>query len=138
MQRHGIIGVAGDDEYARSHVAAREPQRDVIAGGEPNLLRGRRADHRGVVPGDARDGLGSLLQPAVVRVFAVADRRIGAENDFERVGIAADAVCAAAAKSACGETEIAGSAVPAITPSCSDVSQRASKALSFSGRWLCQ
>ena len=88
MQSNGIVGVAGDDEYARAHVAAREPQRNVISGGYAQLLRGYRADHRGVIPGDARDGLGSLLQPARIRELAVANRRIGTKNDFQRVGVA--------------------------------------------------
>src|SRR5580700_9111776 len=42
------------------------------------------------------------------------------------------------AKSVRAATLIAGSAVPAITPSCSDRSQKFSNALSFSGRWPAQ
>src|SRR5579862_9611664 len=46
--------------------------------------------------------------------------------------------CARLTKSACGATLIAGSTVLATTPSCNEVSQSASKALSFSGRCDCQ
>ena len=89
MQRYGIVRMAGNDIDARINIAARERERDVVAGRYAELLRGGRADHCRVVPGESRDGLGQLLQPAIVRVFAVADRRIGAKDNFESVCIAA-------------------------------------------------
>ncbi len=83
MQGHGVIGVTRNDEYARLHLPARKLQLHVIARDRPNLLRRRRTDHRGVVPSEARDGLGRLLQPGIVRVFAVANRGIGPEHNFK-------------------------------------------------------
>ena len=46
-------------------------------------VRGRRAEDRGVVPGELGDRLGQFLQPAVVGEAAVVNRGVGPEDDFE-------------------------------------------------------
>src|ERR1019366_6848459 len=41
-----------------------------------------------VIPGNFCDRLGKLLQPSVVRVLSIANRRVGAEYDLKRARIA--------------------------------------------------
>ena len=50
---------------------------------EPQLFRRRRRKKHRVIPGQLRQGARTFLQPAVIGIAAVADIRIGFENDFE-------------------------------------------------------
>src|SRR2546427_13094079 len=91
--------MAGDGEHRSAHrpaavadlehvaddlsvLAAREGRSLVPA----DLRRSRRTDDDRVVPGQLRDRLRQLLQPAVVREAAVEGRRIVAERTFESSG----------------------------------------------------
>ena len=96
---HGdaVVGVAGDREQRAADRAAAIAQLDDVADDLSVLAalqrrrarrlerRGRRrADERGVVPGQLGERLRQLLQPAVVGEAAVEDGRVGAEDDLER------------------------------------------------------
>ena len=72
----------GCTHTAASSVPALPRDLDAIAVADLQLRRRRGRDQHGVVPGDLRERLRQLLQPAVVREAAVVDRRIGCERDF--------------------------------------------------------
>ncbi len=101
MNRHDIVGLAGHDPRRQGFAdrSAVEFQFDlidhrlaaflvllVILQRDAELLRAVRAYHRDVVPGNFRQRLWQLLQPAIVREAAVKDGWVGAEDQFEGVG----------------------------------------------------
>src|SRR4029077_20206469 len=51
--------------------------------GNPKLLRSVWTNQRGIVPGEFRQRLRQLLQPAVVCETTVVDCRVGSEHQFE-------------------------------------------------------
>src|SRR5262249_24253637 len=73
-----------DDVIQRLAVLAAAP-RNLITQSESFSRRG--ADLDGVTPCEFRQRLRQFLQPAVVREAPVVNRRVGAEDDFERVWI---------------------------------------------------
>ena len=54
----------------------------VIRFRQAKSFRSVGTDERDIVPGEFRQRLWQLLQPAVVREAAVEDRRVGAEDEF--------------------------------------------------------
>src|SRR5882724_3124877 len=101
MNRDYIVRLAGHDPRRQrlTDRAASELQLDqidigfaaflsflVILRRDAQLLRRVRTDQSDVVPGDFRQRLWQLLQPAIVREAAVVDGWIGAEDEFEGAG----------------------------------------------------
>ena len=100
------------------------PPVDAGAFAACSCRRGRGADEHGVVPGQLRDRLGQLLQPAVVGEAAVEDRRIGAERrsrDRRRLPLRMWRHCGLRHRQRIGRRRDAfgANAVSGITPSCS-------------------
>ena len=77
-------GVTRHDADRAVHFLAARLDRDDVARFERELFRVGRADEDGVVPRELRERLRRFLQPAVVGVAAVADRRIGQQYHLER------------------------------------------------------
>src|SRR5207302_6596633 len=95
-QGNGIVGVAGlrpkgrldcsSLEFDFEHVLRVRLMIVVIFQLiQIHLLSHSRADHGHVVPGDAGERLGSLLQPAIVDEPAVVDGGIGTEDDLNLI-----------------------------------------------------
>ena len=57
----------------------------VVANVEAEVFRGLRAEQNHVFPNQLGDGIGQLLQPAVIIVAAVINLVVAMENDFQRV-----------------------------------------------------
>ena len=57
----------------------------VVMNVEAEVLRGLRAEQNHVFPNQLGDGIGQLLQPAVIVVTAVVNLVVAMENHFERV-----------------------------------------------------
>ena len=87
VNRYRIVRMPGNDKHATLCLAPAKSQSYVTARDKPHLLRRCRANHCRVVPGEPRYGLGSFLQPAVIGVFTVANRRIGSKHNFHCAGI---------------------------------------------------
>ena len=133
MHRHAVVGMADDGEQRAADRAAAELQLDdvgddlaVLAAlndGVSDALsfsRGRRADEHRVVPGQPRDRLRQLLQPAVVGEAAVEDRRVVAEGDLEAGSPDADCgLRVERLQMRIALTVFGANAVSGITPSCS-------------------
>src|ERR1017187_9905755 len=58
-----------------------------VAGRQPLLLGGVRANQNSVVPTEVRDRLRGLLEPAIVGPTAVVDHRVATEDDLHRLAI---------------------------------------------------
>ena len=82
---HGdrFIGLPGHDPDGTVHLAPVELDLDDIARGDAIVLGALGRDPHSVVPGHFVLRLRHLLKPRVVGHGSVADRRIGAEYDFE-------------------------------------------------------
>ena len=98
MNGDAIVRVAGHREDGTPNRSSAIPQLDDVAddltvlatlpgrlAAGPQPVGRRRADNHGVVPGQPGDGLGKLLQPAVVGESAVENRRVVSEGDLETV-----------------------------------------------------
>ena len=81
--RHRRLGLAGNDPHRRQDDGIAISKLDLILVGEPEPLRELRTHQRGVVPGQFGQGLGQLLQPAVVRKAPIPDRRVGGKDKIE-------------------------------------------------------
>ena len=83
MNGNGIVGVPRLYPNGRAHLPAAvlEVHKVLVLQAKP--LRRSRTNNGGVVPGERGDGLGQLLEPAVVREAAIEYVRVGAENDFK-------------------------------------------------------
>ena len=55
---------------------------------DPKLLRSVWTNQRGILPGEFRQRLRQLLQPAVVCKAAIVDCRVGPENELETANLA--------------------------------------------------
>jgi hypothetical protein len=87
---HDVVGGAGQDPNGHARRAAVIADRDHgLIGisdpehGDTQALRRVRADVGHAVPGDLRQRLRHLLQPGVVGVATVQDRRIRPEDDLQ-------------------------------------------------------
>ncbi len=80
---HGLIGLAGHDENRHAPGRTAVLQLDDVAVIECLLLSELRTDPGRGVPGQFRQRLGGLLEPAVVGEPAVPHRWIGPEHKFE-------------------------------------------------------
>ena len=100
MDGDAVVRVAGHGEDGAADRAATIVQRHDVADDLAVLAAlhrrttadiqpfGRRRAHEdGVVPGELRDRLGQLLQPAVVRETAVEHGGIVTERDLHRAGV---------------------------------------------------
>ncbi len=71
----------GDREPTSAHLQDRR-----VAVAQPELFRIGHGDGDGVAPGDLRHRVGQLLEPAVVGVAAVVDRRGWSQDEFVALG----------------------------------------------------
>ena len=79
--------VAGHDEDRHPHRVAAVAELDDVAVTQAALVGQALGNPRGRVPGQLRERLRQLLQPAVVREAAVPDGGIGPEDDLESAGL---------------------------------------------------
>src|SRR5664280_1864444 len=83
MQRHDVVGLAGEDPHRGRERGARCGDGDEVLVLHAEPFRRREAQVRGVVPRELRERLRNFLEPAVVREAAVEDAGIGPEDDLE-------------------------------------------------------
>src|SRR5438034_1608239 len=82
-QRHGIFRLARLNPDRRAQFAAAKCQLDNVAVLHACAFCQVRADERGVVPSQARKSARQFLEPAVVRITAVAHADIGTKKNFQ-------------------------------------------------------
>src|ERR1035437_3831112 len=85
MQRHDVVGLAGQDPDGRGERRGAYGDPDEILVLHAEFFRRPGAHVRGVVPGQLRQRLRNFLQPPVVREAAVEKARVGPEDDFDAV-----------------------------------------------------
>ena len=81
--RDRLIGLPRHDPGRYLHRAAASAELDHVFVFDAEPSRRRRAQKRRAVPRELRERLGQFLKPAVVRVPAVPDRRVGSEDDLQ-------------------------------------------------------
>ena len=80
-----VVGVARGDHRGDLQRPAVEGQLHEVAVVDFEGLGRRGAEQRGVVPAELGDGVGGLLEPAVVGIAAVVDARIARVGQLQRV-----------------------------------------------------
>src|ERR1019366_3619320 len=92
--RDRVVGMSGLRPDRPLLLASIDVDLNDVAGRQPLLLGGVRADQNGVVPTEISDRLRVLLEPAMVGPATVVDQRVAAEDDLHRFATAAVIVVA--------------------------------------------